>query len=326
MKETYYSVKDECRTDLLLSRSLGEATAEDLRILLALLIKERETADGLAKALSMSSSAVTAALAFWRGAGLITACAGAEKGPSAKARPKGEPHLREAGAEELAESIRSSSLSELITAAEQQRGRLFNRNDLSILVGLSEELGLDGPYILTLLAYCDAQGDGSPKPMRYAERVAFRLTEHGVTTCRELEEYIRSEEELRSVEGALRRMFGIGTRKLTEREATAFKRWTQEYGYDEELIGAAFDVTVNATSRASVAYTEKVLAHWHEAGIKTLKEAEALLTREKSERQKKAPERKPKKAGEPKTRSFDANDFFNRAVERSFKPDKKDPS
>ncbi len=320
MKETYYKVKDECRADLLSSRSLGDATADDLRVLLAILLRERASAEGIGEALSMAPSAVTAALSFWRGAGMLTVTEEDATKPTVKERRKSEPSLREAGAEELADSIRTSSLSALITAAEQQRGRLFNRTDLSILVGLSEELGLDAPYILTLLAYCDAQGDGSPKPMRYAERVAFRLTEHGITTCRALEEYIRSEEALRSVEGALRRMFGIGTRKLTEREETAFKRWTQEYGYGEELIGAAFDVTVDATSRASVAYTSKILAHWYEAGIKTLEEAEALLASEREERKRTV--RRPKKTAEPKSRSFDAGDFFSRAVDRSFKADK----
>ena len=320
MKDVYYKVKDKARKTLLASPALGEATADDLRVLLSLLLREGAGAESIGETLSMAPSAVAAALAFWRGAGLITVADGAAEGTTAK-RKKSEPTLREAGAEELADSIRASSLSELIAAAEQQRGRLFSRTDLSILVGLSEELGLDGPYILTLLAYCDAQGDGSPKPMRYLERVAFRLTEHGITTCRALEEYIRSEEALHSVEGALRRMFGIGSRKLTEREETAFKKWTQEYGYGEDLIGAAFDVTVDATSRASVAYTSKILAHWNEAGVRTLEEAEALLAREREER--KRPVRKQKKQAGPKSTSFNVDDFFSRAVDRSFKPDKK---
>ncbi len=321
MKETLYTVKDERRAELYKAGALAEATADDLRVLVALFSLGRAGADALSKSLSLAEAAVTASLAFWRGAGIVTVIGKEEKKPSARGAQRRENTLREAGAEELAESIRTSHLSGLITAAEQQRGRLFNRTDLSILVGLSEELGLDGPYILTLLAYCDAQGDGSPKPMRYLERVALRLSEHGITTCAALEEYIRREESLRTVEGGLRRMFGIGSRKLTEREEAAFLRWTQEYGYDEEIIGAAFDVTVDATSRASVAYTEKILAHWHEAGVKTLAEAEELLTRERSARKKRS--EGPKKTAEPKSRSFDANDFFNRAVERSFKADKK---
>ena len=319
MKETYYQVKDECRAALLSAPSMSEATAEDLRVLLALVLTGAGTADSLAKALSMPASAIAAALAFWRGAGLIATTDKRAEQQAARP-PKSEGTLHEAGAEELADSIRTSGLAGLITAAEQQRGRLFNRSDLAILVGLSEELGLDGPYILTLLAYCDAQGDGSPKPMRYVERVALRLCEHEITSCSALEEYIRNEEALHSVEGVLRRMFGIGTRKLTEREESAFKRWTQEYGYGEEIIGAAYDVTVNATSRASVAYTAKILAHWYEEGVKTPEDAEALLAREKQER--KQPTKK-RKASEPSSKSFNVDDFFSRALDRSFKSETK---
>ena len=120
-------------------------------------------------------------------------------------------------------------------------------------------------------------------------------------------------------------MFGIGSRKLTPREERAFLTWTQEYGYGEEVIGAAYDVTVSATNKASVAYTDKILAHWHEAGVRTPAEAEALLCREREEKAKvsrPAPRKQQKEA--ERASSFDVGDFFQRALERSYKstPDK----
>ena len=306
--------------------ALKEASEEDLRVLLALCELEAADAGRIADVLGASTAAVETALAFWRGAGILTVTDGKGKPAEAarKPRPLRDNALAELGGREIAEIVKERGLAELVSAAEQQCGRLFNRTELSILVGMTEELGLDGAYILTLLAYCDSI-NGEPKPLRYAERVALRLCEHGIDTCEALEEYIKEQELLHSVEGSLRRMFGIGARRLTPREERAFLTWTQEYGYGEELIGAAYDVTVSATDKASVAYTDKILAHWHEAGIRTVAEAEALLSREREEKAKGArPVRKKPKEAE-RTSSFDVGDFFQRALERSYKstPDKK---
>ena len=319
MEEKVYTLKGGELPPLVGSEAFREAGATDLRVLLALFEMKTASAEELAAALSCELAAVTAALAFWRGAGTVTTADRTEK--KKKPLPAERPTP---GAEELAESLKDGELASLVTAAEQQRGRLFNRTDLTVLISLSEELGLDGAYILTLLAYCDGQGDGTPKPLRYAERVALRLVEHGIDTCTALEEYIREQEALHTVEGGLRRMFGIGTRKLTAKEEKAFLTWTQEYGYSEEIIGAAYDVTVNATGKASVAYTGKILSHWHEEGVTTIEAAEALLAREKEQ---KLPGRKKATQAPPADgvrSSFDIGDFFQRAVDRSFKNDTND--
>ena len=115
-------------------------------------------------------------------------------------------------------------------------------------------------------------------------------------------------------------MFGIGSRRLSVREEKAFMCWCCEYGYGEELIGAAYDVTVNATGQASVSYAAKILAHWHESGVRTVEEAEALLQREREE---KGTKRGKRARTEPKKdelhSSFDDGEFFRRALARSFK-------
>ena len=326
MKETLYSIKGGSENGLPpipKGDVLREASADDLRVLLTLLSLGRAGAAAIADTLGVGMETVTASLAFWRGAGAVTVREEAAATPKTTA-PRRTEGLSELGAEEMATYLHEAGLATLVAEAERQRGRLLNRTDLSILLSLSQDLLLTPAYILTLLAYCDAQGDGEPKPMRYVERVALRLTEHGIDSCEALEEYMREQELLRSMEGGLRRMFGIGSRRLTAREEKAFLLWTDEYGYGEEVIGAAYDVTVNATGRASVAYADKILAHWHECGVRTAEEAEALLLREREEKKPKGRSRAPKKEGTSSGSSFDVGDFFRRAVERSFKNEEND--
>ncbi len=305
---------------------LKESGADELRVLWCLCETGSGTAEELSALTGADVATVESALAFWRGAGVVVLSSAEKKEgapaepPAMPKKPKKKQELSEKNAEELAESIKGRKLSSLIEAAEAQCGRVFNTAELSILVGLTEELGLDSAYILTLLAYCDGD-NGDRKPLRYAERVAFRLYELGIDTYEALEEYIDKQTRLRSLEGRLRNMFGIGSRRLSVREEKAFMSWCCEYGYGEDLIGAAYDVTVNATGQASVSYAGKILSHWHECGVKTVEEAEALLQKEREEKGTKE-RRVGKKTEAPKDAlhsSFEDGDFFQRALARSYK-------
>jgi DnaD/phage-associated family protein len=117
-----------------------------------------------------------------------------------------------------------------------------------------------------------------------------------------------------------RGMFGIGERALTKREEDAFTRWLAEYGYSADIIGIAYDITVNTTGKASVSYADKILAKWYAAGCRTEEQVEELIAREKQGFATKTPS---KKAADPKPSgigSFDTDEFFQRALERSYGP------
>ena len=328
MKEKRYTLKGGMGTlpPLLEIPAFFEAGAAELRVLLALNELQDATAARIAEVLAMAQEEVSDALGFWRGAGVVltadAAPADAAASPARKA-PLPEEPSRELGAAELADYIRDAALAGLIEAAEQQCGRVLNRPDLAALIRLSQDLALDGGYILTLLSYCDTLGGDGAKSIRYAERVATSLVAKGINDLEALENYIRERAALRSAEGWLRRMFGMGTRRLTEREQEAFLTWTRTFGYGEDVIGAAYDITVEATGKASVAYTAKILTRWHEAGVRTADEAAAFCERERAEKHAPKP-RTPKTTKPAGAGSFEVGDFFRRALDRSYKTDTTD--
>ena len=328
MGKTIYTVKATANhplPPLVGSGALREAGAVELRVLYAFCELEHATQETIAQLLSLEEAEVAAAIGYWRGAGALTVTDAAAIPAPAEPERKPEPieQKTELGAAEMASYIRDGGLAELIGLAEAQCGRTFNRPDLAALIRLVEDFGLDGAYILTLLAYCDNMS-GERKSVRYAERVATTLINKGISTCAALEAYIENRDALRSVEGRLRAMFGIGTRRLTDREEAAFLLWTKTFGYGEDMIGAAYDITVGATGKASVAYANKILSAWHEAGLRTPEEAEAHMQRERAA--KAAPKQKPKKPAPPADgvhASFDVGDFFRRALDRSYGDTKK---
>ena len=82
-----------------------------------------------------------------------------------------------------------------------------------------------------------------------------------------------------------------------------------EYPFD--LIEEAYEVTVNSTRSPGVAYTDKVLERWWTEGIRTAEEARA------------ADGKKKKKQAAPAAGSFDTDEFFEDALNRSFAAKKK---
>lgn len=316
------------------------ASAEELRVLsLILAAEEPLSAEELQTGARLDSLGdAKDALAFWRGAGLIkTAVAKKKDAEEANAEdtakenvakedappPKKKPvlsadELPEYSGKEVASLIEKENLASFIEACQQIYGKVLSATDINKLVALREELGFDCDYICLLLEYYRG-GEGEPKkPMRYIEKAAFSLYDRGVLTYEQLEAHIEKDRLMHSREGSLRKLFGIGERALTSKEDEAFKRWCVEYNYDEAVIELAYNLTVVATEKASVAYADKIISRWNTAGCKTAADVNALVEKEKAEKAAKKPTRSEKEAEKDAMRSFEVDDFFAHALDRSY--------
>ncbi|MBO4283883.1 MAG: DnaD domain protein [Clostridia bacterium] len=297
--------------------ALREASADDLRVLLVFLERGGEH---LSRDAGVSAARAEAALDYWREAGILT---DGETVPETVAeqpakRPLRRPdELAPATGEETAEVIRRRSLSGVIDEAQRLLGKVFNTTEIGIVAGLSDQLELEPAYILTLISWCHNRGKDS---LRYVERTAFSLTQEGVETLSALEEYISRREAAESGIGQIRRMFGLGERALTKAEEKRFSGWLLDDRYPMDVIGIAYDLTVDATGKASSAYADKILKKWRDAGCAgSAAEVERYLERERTERGQIAAGknvRAPKHDAIPST--YDSGDFFARAVERSY--------
>lgn len=306
------------------TNALREASGDDLRVLFCLLQADGKTDTGsLSDAAGCSIGRVVAALEYWSGCGMIEEAA--EEEPKSKEPEEASPgkekrkplrrvqELSPRGEAETAEIIRRRKLGQLIDECQHVAGKVFNTTEISVIAGLSEELELADEYILTLLSFCVRQGK---KSLRYLERTAFGLYEEGVDSIGGLEERIARREKAQSGIGALRRLFGMGERALTRREEECFTRWLSDFGYSEGVIGIAYDMTVNATGKASVAYADKILAKWYAAGCRTESEVDAFIIRDKQSHYAETPSKKADESTHEG--SFDTDEFFNRALERSY--------
>ena len=315
MKFSFKGDISEALSSLFSGQALLDATAEDLRVLVCLIAKGPNTPIAtLAADAGCSAARVKGALAYFEECGVL--CEG-DSAPLPQPKKEGvlgiSRDLLPREEKENAEYITAHSMQELIDECQRLMGRLFNPTEIAVIVGLSEQLAFDFTYILTLVAYC---AKTKKLTLRYVERMAIGLHDEGITTPEALDYYLKRLEKSASMEGKLRKLFGMGERALSKAEKECFARWVCDFGFDMEVIGMAYDITVNTQQKALVRYADKILTRWHDAGCKTAGDCEALL-------QKEAKEQPRKRSGRPapdpeRPTSFSTDDFFAKALERSY--------
>ena len=315
--------KDEIISRTLSLDAFSSASSEDLRVLFALLAHGTEIDKAkLHKIARCEEDELDDAIQFWRGAGILGKAQKktAKQEPEEQKKPlRREDKVSSLNSKELAKTIERNNLKSLIDACQQTAGKVLTTAEINIIVGLHGELSLPSDYILMLVHYCY---ENDKRSMKYVEKTAFSLCDIGILTSKDLEIYLEEKRKFASFEWQLKKMFGIGERDFTKKQASFVSKWEKVYGINIEILGLAYDITVDSINKADFNYIDKILTSWHENGLKTEEEILAFEERQKEVRKNKSDEgKKPEK--NPKSsvgyNSFDVDDFFSRAVERSYK-------
>ena len=321
-----------------LAELLGNADENDLRILIALMMAADENGEipeefSIVDTLGIDERDVAASLKFWRGAGIIGSGARSQKqkkpveqnseteGKSQETTPAQNKNAKQAsahrggalesgdnthyGSAELADLFeRRTVTAEFIDEAQRVFGKTFNSYDTGIVVGLIDRLGFEEEAVLAILAYVTRRGK---KGLRYTEKVALALYDDGYTKTADVVERIAIIERSYDEIVKIRQLFGIGDRELSRGEKTLFEKWTQRFGYDIEIIRLAYDITVDAIQKPVPKYAGTILEKWHTEGLSSVAEIEAFENKKKDGAQ-----------GAEGSKSYDLDDFFEAALQRSF--------
>lgn len=319
-----------------LSGVLDNADENDLKILIALMMAANEQGElpadtVVSEALGIEKADVTAAIKFWRGAGIIVS-ASSQKKKETQAAPeevkKSEPEkpaekvqkpesAHRGGALESADTTgyktaeladifeKRAVTAEFIDEAQRVFGKIFNSNDTAVVVRLIDDLGFEEEAVLAILAYVISKGK---KGVRYAEKMALSFYDMGYTTASEVIEQIEVREKATSEIGKIKSLYGIGARELTKSEKAHFEKWTQKFGYGIDIIRLAYDITVDTIREPQPRYTSAILEKWFVEGLRTLEDIENFETSKKKD-----------KSGESEAgKSYDLDEFFEAALQRSF--------
>ena len=274
------------------SPALADATPEELRVLLCLIEAcERGLptgADERAAAAAVSPARAASALRYWAEVGVLTAAQAEDRTNEQKTPPTAEPaakmpaERRMLTGEETAAVVEREQMAAFIDACQQLAGRVFSTPDVEMLVSLCDELPFSHEYMMTLASFCKRRSGRTRFSVRYLSKVAYSMLERECLTVEQLEAYIAAYERFSSEEWKLRKLFGMGERKLSQREQEYFLAWTG-FGYGEEIVGIAYDIAVDRTGKASLPYIDKLVQAFHTAGCQSEEDVQRYLEREREE-------------------------------------------
>lgn len=195
-------------------------------------------------------------------------------------RPPEERRLPEFTAADVARRAEGDRSFELVVSqAEKRFGRTLSSNDLKILLGIYEHLGLPGEVILLLLDHCVDEyradnGPGRIPTMRYVEKEAWFWAEHEISSIDAAEEHLRRAAAKRESLGRVLEALQIRGREPTPGERKYINSWL-ELGFGPEALAIAYDRTVMSTGKLVWKYMDRIVTSWADKKLFTPGEIEA---------------------------------------------------
>lgn len=166
-------------------------------------------------------------------------------------------------------SERDPALKVIYAEAAQVMGRALGTNDLRVLLGIYDHLGMPPEVILELLHFCAElclwkYGESRRPTPRFLEREAYAWANREILTLEQAEEYIRAQRERRSDLGRIREALHLS--QLSSTQEKDVNAWLEQ-GFGEEAIALAADRTVTNTGSLKWNYLSRILQSWHQKGL-----------------------------------------------------------
>lgn len=180
--------------------------------------------------------------------------------------------------------------------------KMFIVNDFKNVQSLKEYFKFSDEYILLLLSHC---AEIKKTSWDYIRRTAHNLYDLDITEYSALDAHFAARTNKRSKEYKIRTLLQIGQREFTPTEKKNIEDWISKK-ISMDLIRKAYEITVDKTGKISCNYMAKILENWQANGLKTLEDVEKSLEQYQSKQKM-------------SMSTFDADDFFEAALERSNK-------
>lgn len=243
----------------------------------------------------LAPNALALATAFLRHAGLL-------QEPAPRFQTGGErPGFTEADVlRKLSEE--GGSFQALIGDIQRKLARVLSTEELKILLGLTDYLGMSREVINMLLSYCiersRALGGVRLPSFRSIEKEAYHWADEGIDTMETAAVYIQQQLSRSAKVQKIAELLGIGGRKLLSQEERFLLSWL-DMGFGQKAIQLAYEKTCLNTGTLKWPYMHSILKSWHEQGLHTVQQIEQLDKKPAAPVKSGAPQTQFQRHGEP---------------------------
>ena len=173
----------------------------------------------------------------------------------------------------------------LFREIQQLYGRPLRTPESRLALQVTDYYGIPAEVAVMLYKYCFKIGKTTPG---YIETVAKDWVAENIRTVEEADAHLSKLEKRFSVEESLRRAMELKT-KFSPTQLNYIKCWTEEWGFGEDMVILAHEITLDRTNGMNFSYTNKILENWKNSGVYT-REAAEKDSQEFKSRSKKQPE------------------------------------
>ena len=154
----------------------------------------------------------------------------------------------------------------VVAEAESALGKVLSDNDLRVLFGIYDHLGLPADVIMLLLHHCVEEyqarsGPGRMPTIRYIEKEAWYWVGQEIRNLDAAEEHLQQQRQRREAVGRAKDVLQIRGRDLTVSERKYIEGWIG-MGFGPEALAIAYDRTVLNTGKMNWSYMDKIVKSW----------------------------------------------------------------
>ncbi len=261
------------------------ATGEQIKVLLYILrFSGRSLSDEeISRNTGVSIQEVTDSVLFWQQVNILGGQAPSAPALQNPLRPADSPEIvqqtqpevnqtsvprqkQDLKPSEISGIIESSSdISQLFKIVESFLGSL-NHTQQNSLIWMHNYLGLKNEVIITLIQYCIQIDKTNSK---YIEKIASSWSDNNINTLEAAQDEVERLLQSKDFTGVIVKKFEM-IRQPTEKQEKFILQWQSE-GFSTELIGYAYEKTIEQINKLSFDYINKILLSWKKSGFTTVK-------------------------------------------------------
>ena len=201
---------------------------------------------------------------------------------------------------DIAQRIKTDGAIEfLFKGVQQLYGRPLKNPESRVVLQLTDFYGLPAEVAIMLMKYCFRIGKTS---QNYILTAAQDWVNENIRTVDEADQHLQKLEKRYSVEEHLRQAMDMKT-TFSPNQLNFIKTWTEEWGFGEDMIILAYQITLDNKGSLNFNYTNKILENWKNAGVYTTDDAKRSSEEFRGKRR-----RKPEESGNS---SIDMDDVMD---------------
>lgn len=177
---------------------------------------------------------------------------------------------------DLAVFQQQEDVSLLLFTIESYLGKTLSKKTLDTILFFYDELNFSTDLIEYLVEYCV---DNDKKSMRYIETVALSWADEGICTIKDAKAKTSSYNKKYYL---VLKSMGIYDRGPTAKEREYIDTWTNQFGFNTELIIEACNKTLATIHKPNFNYINSILEDWKKSSVNTLGDIEKLDKEHKS--------------------------------------------